>query len=203
VKTGSPGAGGGGVSSLWSRPSWQNAPGIAASATMRLVPDCRPTPIPTPVSFSTSPDRARGRARRTASPVGTPWRNVDRFTDGEFPGRRRGPGLRYRSTGVHQPLLYDMASTGFVDVTTGSNDLYSVGEYSAGVGYDEASGLGSPNGAGFFAGLCRRRSTPRRAPSSSRSRAPRSTYPSTSRPRCTTPTTIRSRTPSSTSRPPT
>jgi titin len=47
-----------------------------------------------------------------------------------------------------------MASTGFVDVTSGSNDLYNVGEYSAGVGYDEASGLGSPNGAGFFAGLC-------------------------------------------------
>jgi len=56
--------------------------------------------------------------------------------------------------GFINPLLYDMASTGFVDVTTGSNDLYSVGEYSAGVGYDEASGLGSPNGAGFFAGLC-------------------------------------------------
>jgi hypothetical protein len=47
-----------------------------------------------------------------------------------------------------------MASTGFVDVTTGSNDLYGVGAYSAGVGYDEASGLGSPDGAAFFAGLC-------------------------------------------------
>jgi hypothetical protein len=47
-----------------------------------------------------------------------------------------------------------MASTGFVDVTTGSNDLYNVGGYSAGPGYDEASGLGSPDGAAFFAGLC-------------------------------------------------
>jgi hypothetical protein len=47
-----------------------------------------------------------------------------------------------------------MASTGFNDVTTGSNDLYSVGEYSAGPGYDMASGLGSPDGAAFFAGLC-------------------------------------------------
>ena len=47
-----------------------------------------------------------------------------------------------------------MASTGFVDVTTGTNNLYNVGGYSAGVGYDEASGLGSPNGAAFFAGLC-------------------------------------------------
>jgi hypothetical protein len=56
--------------------------------------------------------------------------------------------------GFINPSLYAMASTGFVDVTTGSNDLYGVGVYSAGVGYDEASGLGSPNGAGFFAGLC-------------------------------------------------
>ncbi|MDE3065214.1 MAG: hypothetical protein KGJ36_06045, partial [Acidobacteriota bacterium] len=32
-------AGGGGVSTLWSRPSWQSAPGIAAGATMRMVPD--------------------------------------------------------------------------------------------------------------------------------------------------------------------
>jgi len=47
-----------------------------------------------------------------------------------------------------------MASTGFADVTTGSNDLYDVGGYSAGPGYDEASGLGSPDGAAFFAGLC-------------------------------------------------
>ena len=39
-------------------------------------------------------------------------------------------------------------------MTTGSNDLYNVGEYSAGVGYDMASGLGSPDGAAFFAGLC-------------------------------------------------
>ena len=33
------GAGGGGVSTIWSRPSWQNANGIAASETMRMVPD--------------------------------------------------------------------------------------------------------------------------------------------------------------------
>jgi hypothetical protein len=56
--------------------------------------------------------------------------------------------------GFINPSLYAMASTGFVDVTTGSNNLYNVGEYSAGPGYDMASGLGSPDGAAFFAGLC-------------------------------------------------
>jgi hypothetical protein len=56
--------------------------------------------------------------------------------------------------GFVNPSLYAMASTGFIDVTTGSNDIFNVGGYSAGPGYDEASGLGSPDGAPFFAGLC-------------------------------------------------
>ncbi|HEY5121079.1 MAG TPA: hypothetical protein VII84_05850, partial [Acidimicrobiales bacterium] len=58
--------------------------------------------------------------------------------------------------GFINPALYAMASagTGFVDVTTGSNDLFAIRQYSAGVGYDMASGLGSPSGAPFIAGLC-------------------------------------------------
>ena len=56
--------------------------------------------------------------------------------------------------GFVNPSLYAMATTGFVDVTSGNNDLYNVGEYSATPGYDEASGLGSPDGAAFFSGLC-------------------------------------------------
>jgi subtilase family serine protease len=55
--------------------------------------------------------------------------------------------------GFINPSLYAMASTGFTDVTTGSNDLYNVGDYSAGPGYDEASGLGVRGGRAF-AGLC-------------------------------------------------
>jgi hypothetical protein len=56
--------------------------------------------------------------------------------------------------GFINPSLYAMASTGFVDVTTGNNDLFNIGEYNAGPGYDMASGLGTPNGAGFLSGLC-------------------------------------------------
>jgi hypothetical protein len=43
---------------------------------------------------------------------------------------------------------------GFNDVTTGNNNVYGAGGYSAGVGYDMASGLGSPDGTPFFTGLC-------------------------------------------------
>ena len=58
--------------------------------------------------------------------------------------------------GFINPQLYAMASegVGFNDVTTGNNDIYNVGAYNAGVGYDMASGLGSPDGAAFLSGLC-------------------------------------------------
>jgi kumamolisin len=47
--------------------------------------------------------------------------------------------------GFANPFLY--ANPGiFTDVTSGSNNLFSLGgSYNAGVGYDDASGLGSPN----------------------------------------------------------
>jgi hypothetical protein len=56
--------------------------------------------------------------------------------------------------GFVNPALYAMAATGYVDVTSGNNDLFDVGVFNAGVGYDMASGLGSPSGAPFLAGLC-------------------------------------------------
>jgi hypothetical protein len=57
--------------------------------------------------------------------------------------------------GFVNPALYAMASqgVGFTDVTTGTNDLYGEGVYSAGPGYDMASGLGSPD-ASFISGIC-------------------------------------------------
>ena len=65
-------------------------------------------------------------------------------------------GCSLSRLGFINPTLYSMATNGigFNDVTTGNNDLFNVGGYSAGVGYDNASGLGSPAGAAFLAGLC-------------------------------------------------
>ena len=155
VKTGSPGAGGGGVSSLWSRPSWQNAPGIAASATMRLVPDLSTDADPNTGFIQYFTGSGQGACTQNCL---AGWNSVGGTSIGSpMVSSLVAVAAQACDTarlGFINPLLYDMASTGFVDVTTGSNDLYSVGEYSAGVGYDEASGLGSPNGAGFFAGLC-------------------------------------------------
>jgi hypothetical protein len=57
--------------------------------------------------------------------------------------------------GFVNPALYAMASqgVGFTDVTTGNNDLFGENVYSAGPGYDMASGLGSPD-ASFISGIC-------------------------------------------------
>jgi subtilase family serine protease len=155
VKSGEAGAGGGGVSVLWSRPTWQVAPGISASDTMRLVPD-----------LSALADPGTGFIQYfTGTAAGTCIHECNAGWDA-IGGTSVGAPLVSALVAVSaqacdvprlgniNPSLYAMASTGFVDVTTGSNDLYNVGGYSAGPGYDEASGLGSPDGAAFFAGLC-------------------------------------------------
>lgn len=155
VKSGNPGAGGGGVSTLWSRPSWQNAPGVPASATMRLVPDLSTTADPGTGFVQYFTGTGQGVCQQNCA---AGWNSVGGTSIGA-PMVSSMVAVAAQSCGVPRlgfinPSLYAMASTGFNDVTTGSNDLYNLGEFSAGVGYDMASGLGSPNGAAFFAGLC-------------------------------------------------
>jgi subtilase family serine protease len=153
------GAGGGGVSSLWTQPSWQVAPGItttAATGGMRMVPDVSTMADPSTgfIQYYTG-DQGSCRQRCPSgwdaiggTSIGAPLVGamvVIAAQACDTPGGRLG---------FINPSLYAMASTGFVDVTAGSNDLFGVGKYSAGAGYDMASGLGSPDGAAFLDGLC-------------------------------------------------
>jgi subtilase family serine protease len=155
VKSGDPGAGGGGVSILWSRPTWQVAPGIAAGTTMRMVPDLSTDADPDSGFVQYYTGTGAGQCHQNCD---AGWNSVGGTSIGSpmvsamvaVAAQACGTGR----LGFINPSLYAMASTGFNDVTSGSNDLYSVGEYSASVGYDMASGLGSPDGAAFFAGLC-------------------------------------------------
>ena len=155
VSSGDPGAGGGGVSALWSRPSWQVAPGITSSDTMRLVPDLSSDADPETgfVQYFTGSGQGvchqnceSGWGSVGGTSIGAPMVSSMVAVAAQSCGSAR--------LGFINPSLYAMASTGYNDVTTGNNDLYNVGDYSAGPGYDEASGLGSPNGAAFFTGLC-------------------------------------------------
>ena len=152
------GAGGGGKSSLWSRPSWQVAPGINTAAdTMRMVPDVSVMGDPTTGFIQYYTGQGQGFCRHTCSggwgaiggtSIGAPIVSALIATAAQACAPTGG------RLGLVNPSLYAMAATGYVDVTTGTNDLFNVGEYPAGVGYDMASGLGSPDGAAFLAGLC-------------------------------------------------
>lgn len=153
------GAGGGGVSSLWSQPTWQAGDGITTSAAtggMRMVPDLSVMADPATgfiMYYTGNEGGCRQRCTGGWSAIGGTSIGAPLISalvavaaqSCDVPGGRLG---------FVNPSLYAMASSGFVDVTTGNNDLFGIGEYSAGPGYDMASGLGSPDGAAFLAGLC-------------------------------------------------
>jgi len=149
------GAGGGGVSTVWTKPAWQSGDGIAASATMRMVPDLSVIADPSTgfVQYYTGSNSifcgrhcSGGWGGIGGTSIGAPLVSALVAAAAQACGTSR--------LGFLNPTLYAMGTTGFTDVTSGSNDLYSQGSYSAGPGYDMASGLGSPNGALFFSGLC-------------------------------------------------
>ncbi len=150
------GAAGGGVSTIWPRPSWQSAPGITAANTMRMVPD---------LSLMADPNTGfieyfTGSANGVCQGSCTGWQSIGGTSIGSPQlSAIVAVAAQVCSTsrlGFINPTLYAMASagTGFVDVTTGNNNIYNVAGYTAGVGYDMASGLGSPNGSAFINGLC-------------------------------------------------
>ncbi len=145
------GAGGGGMSQVWSRPSWQNGPGITASETMRMVPDLSVMGDPNTgfmQNYTAKSDpTATNWSAIGGTSIGSPLVSALVAVAAQVCGTAR--------LGFINPTLYSLAraSKGFIDVTTGSNNLKGTGVYAAGVGYDMASGLGSPN-ATFVDDLC-------------------------------------------------
>jgi kumamolisin len=55
--------------------------------------------------------------------------------------------------GFLNPKLYPLNETGFHDVTTGNNDDSGLGYYNAGAGWDPCTGLGSPDGTALLNAL--------------------------------------------------
>ena len=145
------GAGGGGTSQIWSRPAWQKAPGIAASATMRMVPDLSVMADPATGFMNYNTHNAAGSCQGWCpiggTSIGAPLVGALVATGAQVCGVAR--------LGFLNPTLYNLARTpgAYNDVTTGNNDLFGTGVYAAGVGYDMASGLGSPS-TSFVNDLC-------------------------------------------------
>jgi subtilase family serine protease len=139
-------AGGGGVSSHFSRPGYQSQTGLDESS--RQLPD---------VSFLADPD-AVGRVSVCNTTGDCQWEQVA-GTSAASPALPGGLSAMFASSkskttdhrlGFVSPLLYHLAVSPAAaevihDVTKGDNDLFSVGCCTATEGYDLASGLGSFN----------------------------------------------------------
>jgi kumamolisin len=134
------GAGGGGVSIVFARPAWQVGTGVPAGS-YRLVPDVALTADPNVGALVF----LNGVAQEFG---GTSWGspswagfcaliNQARANNGEGPIGLLGPNI--------YPLLLTPA---FRDIINGNN-----GSYTAGVGYDECTGLGVPNLAALINAL--------------------------------------------------
>ena len=141
---------GGGISSLWSKPAYQL--GFGASANRRDVPDVSLNADPNTGYSIFAPASLGGKGvaeviggTSAAAPL---WAAYTALINQQ----RTANGLG--SVGFLNPLLYPIAANGasygadFHDILTGSNLFYQ-----AGVGYDDATGLGSFLGAPLLAAL--------------------------------------------------
>ena len=163
------GAGGGGISSLNTMPSYQSsAPsslhvinanssgspcGAAPGAYCREVPDVSANADPYTgylIYYEGSWTGIGGTS--AAAPL---WAAYSALVDASSAcGAKR--------VGFANPALYDAAashySSDYHDITSGNNDYtpegYAGGLYPAGSGYDMASGLGTPNGGNLAGTLC-------------------------------------------------
>jgi subtilase family serine protease len=157
-----PGAGGGGESSRWGMPSYQSsAPSWlhVVQSRSRESPDVSADADPNTgyLIYWNGSGRAQGPAgwqgiggTSAAAPV---WASAIALVNAS----RACAGAM---VGFANPALYRAAAgayaQGFNDVARGNNDFTGTngGRYTAGPGYDMASGLGTPNAAALEASLC-------------------------------------------------
>ena len=157
------GAGGGGVSKLWTMPSYQahtSAPGIVSAYSSgkpcgaptgsycREVPDVSALAGPFPYLDYVGGGWGAWGGTSLSAPL---WASLVALSNASS-------SCRGKNIGFANPILYRVASTdpaAFNDVTVGSNDLTGLlhGKYPATRGYDMATGLGTPN-ASLPAALC-------------------------------------------------
>ena len=142
--------GGGGISSVWSLPSWQQsaAANLSPAPTMRMVPD-----------LSVMADLRTGFIVRDSgswtavggTSIGSPLMSALLAVAANVCG--------VTNFGTINPTLYSMPSNSFVDIgssNANSNAVaYGITSYVSGAGYDLASGLGSPSAtSSFITNLC-------------------------------------------------
>jgi kumamolisin len=143
------GIGGGGVSTSWPLPSYQvGLAGSPKSAKMRNVPDVALPATQDDLFISGGNQLAEGTS--WSSSVATALL----ASSEEFCGK-----LGWVNPAIYSAYAKTGEATYFLDVTSGFNGGYTGAlskGYSATAGYDNASGIGMPNGIKFAAKLCGR-----------------------------------------------
>lgn len=150
------GSGGGGISWVWPMPSWQQGPGVinsyssgapcaATAGYCRQVPDVSALAgHPHYTFYCTAGDCSSigGWGYFWGTSFAAPlWASAVALSDEYCAGAP--------PAGFLDPALYELASSSpppFNDITTGNNDFTgtNAGDYPATVGYDLATGLGTP-----------------------------------------------------------
>jgi kumamolisin len=133
------GATGGGVSTLFARPSWQASNKVPAPTTStggRGVPDVAGDADPS-TGYTVRVDGETTTIGGTSA-VAPLWAGLIALAN----------AANKRDAGFVNPLLYSASSSPFRDITSGNN-----GAFSAEPGWDACSGLGSPKGAAVIAAL--------------------------------------------------
>lgn len=151
------GAGGGGLSRFWLRPSWQAGAGVITqfSTGARQVPDislhASPAEHGYPIYCTTTPCGGAGWTTVGGTSASAPLLAGIVADMNSYSRAHGGQRLGYAN-----PFLYDRFAAdpaAFRDVTSGDNNPFSPGPYPATAGYDMASGIGAPHAAALAADL--------------------------------------------------
>jgi kumamolisin len=133
------GATGGGVSTLFARPTWQSSSKVPAPTTSvggRGVPDVAGDADPS-TGYTVRVDGETTTIGGTSA-VAPLWAGLIALAN----------AVNKSDAGFVNSLLYAAAPSPFRDITSGNN-----GSFQAGQGWDACSGLGSPNGAAVITAL--------------------------------------------------
>lgn len=141
---GSPLAGGGGWSQVYPRPAWQSAD--ISGSPWRAVPDLSAHASGYPAFPQVI---AQGRGEFVQGQSGTSFAAPVVSASIALINRRLARNGQ-PSLGLLNPWLYQLPAGALYDITSGTNDLFGVGCCDAGIGYDQATGLGSPNFATLY-----------------------------------------------------
>ncbi|MGC8513593.1 MAG: protease pro-enzyme activation domain-containing protein, partial [Acidimicrobiales bacterium] len=152
------GAGGGGISTLWPKPTWQTGNGVingystgklcgAATGYCREVPDV--SAVADPNDGYSIYDAGNWTSEGGTSGAAPLWAALTALADESC-----GATKPAQAAGLLNPALY-LHPSDLYDITSGNNDYTGTnkGAYPATTGYDMASGLGAPTAALFAPGV--------------------------------------------------